>query len=256
MLEERVKKIPVLTKKEEQELFSRLASGDDRAMEKILKHNIRLVISIASKLYAGVGSLELDDLISEGVIGLKTAALKFDHEKGYKFSTYATWWIKQAIIRAVQNKNRLIRLPCHIEEKITKRRKQTSSAIDVDGTENKKLEILNPLLTHACSDALGYPIPFVCSEEGSSVNDLVGIENLIDKQFEKIDSDINRKLIVSTISGIKDLSPADKKSFYYTVAGESTKGIARRLKISPNRVRTAVNRVVVAARKRLVCQEF
>jgi len=111
-------KISLLTLEEEQELSKRVADGDEQAKNILAESNLRLVVSIA-KRYVGRGLLFLD-LIQEGNIGLMKAVEKFDYDKGYKFSTYATWWIRQAITRALADQARTIRVPVHMVETINK----------------------------------------------------------------------------------------------------------------------------------------
>ena len=111
-------KISLLTLEEEMELSARIAAGDEEAKNKLAESNLRLVVSIA-KRYVGRGMLFLD-LIQEGNIGLMKAVDKFDAEKGYKFSTYATWWIRQAITRAIADQARTIRVPVHMVETINR----------------------------------------------------------------------------------------------------------------------------------------
>ena len=111
-------KVPLLTPEEEQELAKRMAEGDAEAKHRMEEANLRLVVSIA-KRYVGRGMLCLD-LIQEGNLGLIKAVEKFDYTKGYKFSTYATWWIRQAITRAIADQARTIRIPVHMVETINK----------------------------------------------------------------------------------------------------------------------------------------
>jgi RNA polymerase primary sigma factor len=110
--------IPLLTRSEEIQLAKRIEMGDKRARDRLIRSNLRLVISIAKNYYTH--EMDFLDLIQEGNTGLIHAVEKFDYHKGFKFSTYATWWIRQAITRAIANQDRNIRIPVHMIEKINK----------------------------------------------------------------------------------------------------------------------------------------
>ncbi|MDP9477196.1 MAG: RNA polymerase sigma factor RpoD/SigA, partial [Actinomycetota bacterium] len=108
----------LLTHAEEIDLSNRAKAGDKRARQRLIEKNLRLVVSVAKK-YRGMG-LPFEDLIQEGNIGLMKAVEKFDPDRGFRFSTYATWWVRQAVQRAVADKGRTIRVPVHMGEKIRK----------------------------------------------------------------------------------------------------------------------------------------
>ena len=132
-------KIPLLTYEEEAELAQKIVEGDEDAKKKLAESNLRLVVSIAKK-YVGRGMLFLD-LIQEGNMGLIKAVEKFDYNKGFKFSTYATWWIRQAITRAIADQARTIRIPVHMVETINKLIRTSRQLLQQNGREPTPEEI-------------------------------------------------------------------------------------------------------------------
>ena len=136
-------RVPLLTPEEEIDLAIRIANNDREAKEILTKANLRLVVSIA-KRYVGRGMMFLD-LIQEGNLGLIKAVDKFDHTKGFKFSTYATWWIRQAITRAIADQGRTIRIPVHMVETINKVKKTSNMLLHRDGKDPSPEDIAKEL---------------------------------------------------------------------------------------------------------------
>jgi len=136
-----IRQFPLLTADEEVELAKRIERGDREARQRMVTSNLRLVVSIAKKYRSE--ELALLDRIQEGVLGLMRAAEKFDWQRGFKFSTYATWWIREAIERALQNKERTIRVPVHVierERKIAKTERRLREELDRDPTDEEVAE--------------------------------------------------------------------------------------------------------------------
>lgn len=133
-------RIPLLTPEEELSLAIRMEEGDEAAREKMISSNLRLVISVARRYAPGSGMTFLD-LVQEGNMGLMKAVERFDYHIGYKFSTYAIWWIRQAVTRAIADQARTIRVPVHMRETMNKMRRQSGSFLSEEGREPNEEEL-------------------------------------------------------------------------------------------------------------------
>src|SRR3954466_6258754 len=172
-------KWPLLTAEEEVELAKQIERGDHQAKERMINSNLRLVVSIA-KRYQG-HDLHLLDLIQEGIIGLIRAVEKFDWRRGFKFSTYATWWIRQAVQRGVANKSRTIRIPVHIverEQKISRAERELATQLGRQPSEQEvakksKLSLKHVQEVRAAARAVTSLDKPIGSESDTSFGDIV-----------------------------------------------------------------------------------
>lgn len=252
-------KIPLLSTEEELELAKKIQENDDNLAKKTLVNaNLRLVVSIAKK-YIGRG-LSFLDLIQEGNVGLIKAAGRFDYRKGYKFSTYATWWIQQSITRAIADKARIIRLPIHMIDSISKIRKATLDLTSELGRTPTKQEIAYRMgvtvqkltsIIKSAQSTISMDTPATNDEESSKIADFI-----VDNSTITPDSKVSQENLLEDIRGILDkLSQKERDVLIlrYGLDNDGTKKtldeIGTQYNVSRERIRQIETRAISKLKK-------
>ena len=204
-----ISRYPLLTDEEEKDIFARIANGDPAAAETLINSNLRLVVSVA-RHYATCSSMPLLDLIQEGNLGLIRAVEKFDISKGYKFSTYATWWIRQSISRSISDLSRTIRIPANLIEtaskisKISREYEQMTGEdpsveylVEKSGEERKTIERILSIVKDPIS--LESPV----NEDDNTVGDLIPDEES-EKPGASLIAEANREIVQNVLNTLDD----------------------------------------------------
>ena len=248
-----IKKIPLLTPSEELELAKKAKNGDDAAKEKIVKSNLRFVITIAKK-YQNHG-LDLEDLISEGNIGLLIAIEKFEPSKGYKFISYAVWWIRQAILRAISDKGRMIRIPVNKTMEITKIKKAFNCVYKTKSEQNEFEQVAKMLnlsdsyvkeMLHISGDMISLDQELDSSDSSATMIDF--IEDKINPRPE--DECLNNSLKDELEKAMSSLKPVERRvlKMRYGLDGEkemSLQEIGDRFNLTKERIRQIEKKAIV-----------
>jgi len=230
----------IITQAEEIELAKRIKNGDSFAMHELIKANLNFVISVA-KEYQGYG-IPLPDLINDGNLGLIKAAQRFDHTKGFKFISYAIWWIKQSIVQELNNTSREIRIPANLIAKLAKINKQLS---EMDGSDNT-----------SSIETVDYPkmssLNLVINEDGDELNSIIPEEVEEENKYEE---EVVKDELVNILDGLSNREQEILKLYYgldYSMEPVTLGVIGEQLGLTKERVRQIKEKAIIKLRHKSV----
>lgn len=256
---QQIGKIPLLTPEQELELAKKIkATACSDSINKLINANLRLVVSIAKK-YIGRG-LSFLDLIQEGNLGLMKAAERFDYSKGYKFSTYATWWVQQSITRAIADKSRMIRLPVHMIEMLSKIKKTTVDLTAETGVVPTREDIAQrlgisvsklSLLVKSAQDTISIESPTTTKDENAKLGDLI-----VDESTLSPDLKVTNDNLLNDVRRMLDQLSQKERDVLIMRYGLDDDGVKKTLEeigarynVSRERIRQIENRAISKLKK-------
>lgn len=260
---EHIGRFSLLTAAEESALAKRIKRGDKKALRQMIEANLRLVVKIA-KEYNGYG-LPLEDLISEGNIGLMRAAQKFDSKHGTRFSTYGSWWIKQAVRRAIANQSKTIRVPVHVADKIQKMRRLSYRLTEELGREPDDAELAEELsisetkvsqLRTAGMQTLSLDASTGSDEDMPSLGDIIGDQNAIDPAQNLYDDNM-RETVMAALSVLneRELKIISLRFGLDGAKEQTLADIGKKFRVTRERIRQLQNSALSKLEKHIVRDE-